>query len=265
MKIVGTGFLSAEGVAAALRIADELAPQLLFTQQAIELCHLGLLQIRVASQQSEKEKQKVIACVVLARLLEISEAMVLLARGGFSVEVTSSFRTFLDAYFVFGNVCNDATFIERYFQSDLEARRKLISAAFKHKIEPFDLINDYATKDVKDDLGAKITEVNALKFDSYKHALDIGCQHIYDSMYRVSSAATHSTPRALEEYVREDNDENVSDLLRKPQAGNIGARLLDLSAFLLNVRTAFDEVFELDGSAQVNQLKSRLHDLSRSS
>lgn len=262
MKLVGTGFLSIEGLAEAVRIESEISPSLLFVRQAIGVCHSGLEEIDLRSQESHEAKQKVIACVVLARMLEISEALVLLAKGGFSVDVTATFRNFLDAYFIFCNVCKDPAFVAQYFRSDLETRQKLLNAASKHRSELFELVNNYATQDLKDALKEQIFAQGAVKFDSYAHAHNVGCDDIYDSMYRVSSAATHSTPRALESYVREDPDGNVCELYRSPRAGDIVERLLDLGGFLLNTRRAFDELFGLSATAQIDCLNSRLEELS---
>ena len=139
----------------------------------------------------------------MARLLEITEASVFLARGGFSVQVTSATREFLEAYFLLGNVCKDPAFVPQYFNTDLKARQKLINQATKHKGAPFALANQYATDEVKAHLKAQIDEVGAMELDVYNNAKNVEADGIYDSLYRITSAATHSTPRALDGYVTE--------------------------------------------------------------
>ena len=92
--------------------------------------------------------------------------------------------------------------------------------------------------------------------DAYKNASNVGCAGIYDSLYRIASAATHSSPRALADYVLESSDGAVLEVKRHPQLGDIGIRLLDVGAFLLNVQDAFNELFAAPASAEVALLRS---------
>ena len=255
MQVIGSGFLSDEGLAEAQRINFRIAPTLQLVRSTIGLCQDALSHATVDAQETEIEQQKVIACVLVARILEISESIVLLASGGFSVEVTAGIRNFFDAYFIFGNVCRDPEFVETYFKSDLTTRRKLMNVASKHKDAPFDLIREYATEDVKKQLTAEISDRNASEFNSYAYAEKIDCAAIYDSMYRIASAATHSTPRALESYVVEDENGNVVQLRRHPQVSDIPERLNDLGVFLLNVVGGFSELFDLEYKIEIEILK----------
>jgi hypothetical protein len=258
MDLIGNGFLTPEGSAEAQCLGLPTSAQLAVAERAVALCQTALESVELSGQATECEKQKLIACVVLARILEASEAMVLLAQRGFSVEVTAVFRNFLDAYFVFGNLCKDRAFVARYFNSDLKTRQKLVNAAAKHRAEPFTLVNSYASSEVRKELAEKMSEMNATEFNSYQHAHDIGCADVYDSMYRISSAATHSTVRSLVDYVREDEMGNIVQIRRLPQVADIPERLLDLTAFLLNVRAAFDDLFGLEQHSEARAIRDLL-------
>lgn len=258
MKLVGTGFNSVEGQAQAQQLQVQLRPLLEIVQQAVDLCHGGLASAKVDNQVTDVGQQKVIACVVLARLLEIGEAMVVLAKGGFSVETTSTFRTFLDAYFIFGAVCNDTSFLPRYFNSDLIARDKLMSASSRYSAAPFQLINRYASEEIRNQVKAQANEVSASKFDSYANATSAGCEALYDSQYRIASAATHSTPRSLDAYVIEDEIGTVVELHRHPQLGDVSRRLYDAGHFLLTARSGLDELLGNDASADIPRLRAAL-------
>lgn len=258
MKIVGTGFLSPEGLHEAQQLRERIAPLLDLVARVIDLCHQGLVSVDVAGQSTDEEKQKVIACVMLSRLLEISEATLLLARGGFSVEVTSTLRTFLDAYFIFGNVCRDPKFVPQYFNTDLKTREKLMNVALKHDAAPFQLSKAYASQAVRDELKAHIAAAGATEFNSYEYASNVGCVAIYDSLFRIASAATHSTPRSLSDYITENSDGEIVELRRRPQLSDIPTRLFDLGHFLLNVRSTFDELFGVDDDAEILALRSEI-------
>lgn len=255
MKIRGNGFLTAEGRAEAQRLWVQLQRSVELVEKTISLCQRGLEFHGIVGQASDVEKQKVIACVVLARMLEIGESIIVLAKGGFSVDVTASLRNFLDAYFIFGNVCKDPAFVPQYFNTDLKAREKLLNAADKHKATPFELVKKYATDDVRAEIKEQISSVGASKFDSYEYANNVGCSAIYDSIYRIASAATHSTPRSLAAYVVESSEGYIMELLRGPQLGDIPQRLHDLGSLLLTVRAAFDDLFGIDASDEIKQLR----------
>ncbi|MCY1166609.1 hypothetical protein D9M73_65550 [compost metagenome] len=130
MKVMGTGFLSPEGLLDAQQIQTRLLPLLDTAKEAVALCRDALRAAKVAGQESDVEKQQVIACVLLARILEISESMILLASAGFSVETMAALRNFLDAYFIFGNICKDPSAVPKYFATDLIHRQKLINVDF---------------------------------------------------------------------------------------------------------------------------------------
>ncbi|MFN4351661.1 MAG: DUF5677 domain-containing protein [Hylemonella sp.] len=263
MKITGTGFLSAKGTVAAESVTAGIAPVLALAEKAAALCHRGMTEISVNSQETPEEKQRVIACVMLARLLEITEATITLARGGFSVQVVSATREFLEAYFLFGNVCKDPAFVPEYFNTDLMTRQKIINQASKHKVTPFDMTNQYATAEVKAELKAQINEVRASELDTYKYASNVGCAALYDSLYRIASAATHSSPRSLGGYISEV-DGIVVEVKRGPQLGEIAQRLLDQGSLLLNVRGAFEELFGLPTSPDSEILRKAFEDVDLS-
>jgi len=255
MKINGNGFLSTEGQAEAQKLLERLRPYVNLVERAISLCHGGLECAEITDQVSDIKKQKLIACIVLARLLEISESMVMLAKGGFSVDVTASFRNFLEAYFIFGNVCKSPDFVPKFFNTDLKAREKLINVANKHKTELFELVNEYATDEVRVGLKEHIASSCASESNCWEYAANIECTEIYDSMYRIASAATHSTPRSLAAYVTEDGDGQIVELHRHPQLDSIPERMIDLGGFLLNVRIAFNELFGTNSSEEITELR----------
>ncbi|MDP2784614.1 MAG: DUF5677 domain-containing protein [Sulfurimicrobium sp.] len=255
MKVRGNGFVSVEGRLEAQRLWSKLQQPVELVERTINLCHRGLESQAMVGQATDVEKQKVIACVVLARMLEISESIIVLAKGGFSVDVTASLRNFLEAYFIFGNVCKDPAFVPHYFNTDLKTREKLLNVSDMHKATPFELIKKYATDDVRAEIKEQISSVDASEFNSYEYANNVGCAAIYDSIYRITSAATHSTPRSLAAYVVESSEGYVMELLRGPQLGDIPQRLHDLGSFLLTVRAAFDDLFGIDVSDEIKQLR----------
>jgi hypothetical protein len=130
-----------------------------------------------------------------------------------------------------------------------------MNAAAKHKGPPFRSVNEYITEEVRSDLKAHIASVGAQKHKSYDYASRIGCASIYDSIYRIASAATHTTPRSLDVYVTEGSSGEIVALHRRPQLGEIPERLSDLGGYLLHVRAAFDDLFGTDASDDIKRLR----------
>jgi hypothetical protein len=263
MRVLGYGFLSAEGRATAAENSASFAGLLALLDEAVALCHQGIEAVDVSEQETEQGRQRIIACVVLVRLLEISEALGHLARGGFSVEVEACFRNFLEAFFIFGNVCKDAAFVTRYFNADLVARQTLANQAMKHSgQELFASIRDYATDEVRKALDAQVRSSGASRLDVFEFARGVDALHIYDSQYRVASAASHSSPRSLLGYLSSGDEHPISGVIRGPQVEGIPWRLCDAAQFLTNVRAAFDELFSTDASFDVERLRRSIESAS---
>jgi len=256
MKIVGDGFLSVRGVAESERVKNEISLIVNLVENAIGLCDISLLKIDINAQDTDIEKQKIISSVVFARLLEISESIVLLANAGFSTEVTAGLRNFLEAYFIFGNLCSSSEFVKEYFNTDLKARQKIINAAAQGKSDIYEKVNQYATESVRGELKSEIEELKAVEANCYEYARRIGCADTYNALYRVASAATHSTPRSLEAYVTENKTGDVIEIRRTPQIGKIPDNLITVGLFLLNSCEGYNKLFGRDISAEANHLRS---------
>jgi hypothetical protein len=243
VKIDGDGFLSEAGQQKARNICirhDRVFEEL---ERCISKVRSFVSSQEVQKQDTDEDRQKIIALVLAARVLEISEAVLLVMRHGMSNETNTLFRVFLDAYFVLANVCSDASFVANYFKSDEAARLKLLNAAKKHSSELFEAINEYATEALHDELQKKIAEEKIQAFNSYAYANNVGCSEIYDSMYRISSGSLHTTPRSLEKYVEEDAEGNVILIKDHPLEGDIPDRAYDIAYFLVKVLNGLKEVF----------------------
>lgn len=246
MKIIGDGFNTQQGIVLAKQNLVALNPLLNFTQDTIKLCQNSLEGVSFADQNTDSGKQQVISCVVLARLLETAEAIICLSRGGFGNEVNPLFRVFIEAYFIFGNVCRSAEFLPEYFDTDLANRQKMINAAVNRSSPIFHSLKEYATADIRNSLKQEVEEAKASAVDAFKYANAIECGDIYDSIYRLTSAEVHSTPRALAVYTKEAQDHTIIEIYRQPSMGHIPNRLHDLSHFLLTVYSGFNELFGIN-------------------
>ena len=261
MKVSGDGFISNQGRQESERI---LARHCLVFHQLEEIigkCRAFVTAANITGQDTKEDRQKVIALVLAVRLLEITEAALLVMKSGMSNEANTLFRVFLDAYFVFANVCSDAGFIAGYLESDEAARLKLLNSVEKHDSELFRRINEYATDQLKADLKQKIADENIQAFNSYVYADNVRCSEIYDSMYRLMSSSLHTTPRSLEKYVEEDRSGNIVEIKYYPMENDIPHRMYDFAYFLIKILSGLKEVF---GSLHTEEIEAMIEELDRS-
>lgn len=254
--IKGDGYVSADVLARLLsrpQINGQLAQVFADTVQFAS----GLLgELPVGSQQSDEGKQKVMAIVMLARVLEISESTLILAAHGVRQELSTLFRVFLDAYFLLANICSDPGFLPTYFRTDEAERLKLMRAATKHDTELFRELTKYATVEVQSDLDLQIKEERIQAFNSFLYAKQVGCVEVYDSMYRLCSASVHSSPRALEKYIEIDDDGYITTVVHEGNNEAIHRVLYDMHCFFAKALLGVCELFGLEAQP-VQQFEAR--------
>jgi len=260
MKIEGNGFLS-----------EDLRERLAFIENAnldlfdlsTEMAVLGEElkgEFQIERQETAEEKQRVIAVVLFVRLLEVLQGTLILAAYGIKEELYSLLRVFLDAYFVLANCCSSPDFVPIYFQTDEQTRLKLMKSAAKHDSDLFKEINKYATKNVKDDLDKKIKNEKIQSFKSYRYAENVGCEEVYDSLYRLASASIHSTPRCLDNYVETDSEGNITLVKHQADAETTNHALYDISWFFLKALRGICELFELDHKQKLDGFEAALNE-----
>ncbi len=204
-----------------------------------------------------EEKQKVISMVVFIRILEIIQASIILVSKGVREELHSLFRIFLDAYFVLANCCSDPDFIPTYFQSDECARLKILNSSLKYETELFKRTKEYAMKE-RDDLDRSVKDEKIQAFNSFAYAKNVGCEKIYDSMYRVESASIHTSPRCLDHYVEADLKGNIILIKHHSDPEEIDWHVYCISDLFIKAISGVCELFSLNYEKRINDFNSRL-------
>lgn len=259
MKVSGDGFLTKDGRYKSTQIIQGHIRVFESFEEIIKRCRSFVLSADMKGQTTEKDRQKIIAIVLAVRLLEICEAALVILKNGLSNEADTLFRVFLDAYFIFANVCNNPKFIAEYIRSDEAACLKLMNAAKKHNSEFFKELNKYATPELKAQLKQKIAEENIKGFKSEEYAKSAGCSGIYDSLYRLMSAPLHTTPRSLEKYIEEDEHGNITKIKYYPVEDEIPERTYDFAYHLIKVIGGLKDVFDASDELEINAMIDKLN------
>jgi hypothetical protein len=208
--------------------------------------------------ETKLEQQKVATLALLAREIEVSESMVILAAYGVRQELYSLIRIFLDAYFILANVCSDQDFFREYCLTDEITRLKLMNVASTQNHELFEKLKNYADDDVRNALRGRIEEDGIRPFRSEEYAKKVGCSAIYDSRYRLASSAIHTSPRCLQEYIETNDDGYVCRIVRNGDAAGRDLVLADMASFLLVLLQGVCEVFAHPEPSAIKRLKDQL-------
>ena len=259
MQIVGDGFLSEKGCEASKQLVLPHAEVFAQLDNAIGKLRLFLNKHKVEDQDSDSSRQKIIALVLTARMIEIAEAAKLIMKNGMSNEAKTLLRVFLDAYFVMGNICTDPTFVKEYFKSDLKARLKLMNVSQQQKSNIFASAKTYGGQE-RADLKDLIDTEGGKAFKSEEYAKNIGCGAIYDSLYRITSSSLHTTPRSLIHYVEEDKDGNVISIFDEPKLGDIPQHAYDFSCFMITVLGGLKDIFGESNQNEIEELREQLNE-----
>jgi hypothetical protein len=257
----GPGFLTAEASNHCLVIQQRNKRLFNFLQETICNLRSNAKQLGLPEQTTDLHQRQVVSLILVARILEISEAAVLIMRHGMSNEASTLLRVFIDAYFILVRIGRDENFVEEFFRSDEKQRLTLMNVARTSKSDNFDALKDYASDDIVAELKGKIESLEIASLQSSTNAEKAGCMNLYDSIFRLCSPAVHSTPRALEKYVEED-DGVVTKIWTGPSAEEIPQKLYDFSYFLIRVQTGVTELFEEKNTASV---EDRMDALNRAS
>jgi hypothetical protein len=258
VAVSGSGYLSSEGKQKAEVLRTQTEPLIACLEGITATCHRALHLASLGDQSTGLGQQQVFATIVFARLLEVSEALVFLAKSGFGQEVNTLFRTFLETFFIFGNVAKDSAFIPKYLATDKYIRLKLMNIAEKRNEDLFGLMKSYASPEVKAALKQEIADSDAEDLKAYDIAANIGCDALYDSMYRICSAAAHSAPRSLIPYIAEGPGGEVIEIRLGPSLGDIPNRLYDVGWFLLQVLSSYGDVLQTDLSGDNQAFSEQL-------
>lgn len=262
MKIDGDGFviMALPNLSETVPKADKDRHSLLL--ELINFAEIFKHDLKVRGQETPEEQQQIFVLIVFIRLLEIVEAIAILAAYGIKEELRSLFRVFLDAYFIFVNCCNDADFIPMFVNSSERARLTFMNAASQHKSELFKELNEYATTQVKADLKAKIKAKGIQPFRSEEYAKKVGCEEIYNSLYRICSSAIHTTPKCLGNYINVDKKGNVIRINHSADSDTTDQVVYDTAYFLINSLNELSKIFGLDRQKELDAFGERLGEIA---
>ena len=200
--------------------------------------------LRVSTRMDTPEQRQRILCfVLLLRLLELVECILVMASVGARQEMKILLRVFLDAYFLLGNACSDAAFVATYVRTDIRDQLKWLNVAARHEHEVFQPLRKFGTAEVRAKLAERIEREQMPKLTAEQIAIKAGCGLIYDVLYRLTSSSVHTTPRCFLEYLRVDDNNNIVAVRRGGDGGDIDHSVFDPGYFLIKAMQETCKIF----------------------
>ena len=86
-----------------------------------------------------------------------------------------------------------------------------------------------------------------------------GCDVLYDSMYRICSQTIHTSPRCLQEYVREAEDGYIEAIIHGPDPDGTNQLLYDMAVFLVILLRGACDVFEIRDRGNLDAFEAALN------
>ena len=195
------------------------------------------------------DSSKIVSAMLYAHVLSTYQAIVLLSKKGMKHQVKILFRGLLEALFPLVAISKEASFVNRYLESDdiqsLKDMNSLISTCKKRKVHGKELEN---IKKLAKEQKKKNDASGPKKLTAQDAADAAELRHLYDPVYGELSSAAHATPRSLYNSLEPD----VHDL----------EDLISLSAeSLLFSIQAISKIFELEEDKEIKDNFSKLREL----
>jgi hypothetical protein len=217
-KFETDGFLSAE-IAEYERDVETFYPKRLeIARNTNRLVHKVIYSANVHNQ----ELVEMLLAALLSRQASTFQGFVILMRKGLLMQAQMLQRNIAETMFIIGAIRKDEAFAKQYVISDEVASKKSLEALIRHQERRGGAADETAKQRVKD-LTARIANENLTKLLSAEQiAQKAGLSDYYDTLYRFTSMAVHTSVRGLDKVLEADAEGNVHSLNYGPEVTELG-------------------------------------------
>lgn len=217
-KFETDGFLSAE-IAEYERDVETFYPKRLeIARNTNRLFHQVIYSAKVYNQ----ELVDLLLASLLIRQATTFQAFVILMCKGLPVQAQMLLRNVAETMFIIGAIRKDAAFAKQYVISDEVAAKKALEGLIKYE-ERRGVAVDPTTKQRVEDLTARIANESITKLPSAEQiAQKAGLSPYYDTLYRFTSMAVHTSVRGLDKVLEADSEGKVHSLTYGPEVTALG-------------------------------------------
>jgi len=204
--------------------------------------------------------QEVLAAATFLRILHGFQAAVILAKLGLVLDAQVVLRGVLESLFILKLICDKSSFDSEYVGSDSVQRLKWMNIAHHSKNTNLQSLRNYATSEVRENLRQEIAKHDWKELKIEEIARRAELSHVYDTDYRILSAAVHTLPRIIESMISIDNTGGVGGFNSGPSDEGLGYILFTAQRTLFAAMVAIAKLFGLNKAdifAEINDHLSK--------
>lgn len=152
------------------------------------------------------DEKQVVSCVLFVRMLELYQAIIVVAQRGMTAPTQIMFRSFIEADFHFFAIQRDPDYLKEYFDQFHIHRQKLVNKLRKSTSTLLGSFREVIDENLIEEIRQLIDEVGAKPITIEEVAKRAGQHEIYLTVYDTLSRAVHTSVSALNSYVRFNKD-----------------------------------------------------------
>ena len=158
------------------------------------------------------DRIKIISNCLFLKILNVFQSCIILLKHLLPFEASALSRTLCEPLYLIKILLDDESeFWREYLKQSAYLTKKTINVAKQNPHEIFDLVRDYATIEVIEDLDKKLQSFNPNQFKVENLAIKAGLKNHYDTMFRVTSNEVHTPPYVIFRYVEfNENNEAIA-------------------------------------------------------
>lgn len=201
----------------------------------------------------QNEGQEVMSVAAFMKTINTYQSLIILANKGLVHESQVMLRVLLEVVITLKLLCEDEEFMREYIQTDLLYRKKLLQAAKDNPHSLFDSTKELIREGMLERVADEVKEKSVRRIGIEEMARRAKMSEFYDSMYRITSSACHSTPRSLEQYVTVDGKSEFESFTAGPFS-DVDTEVASAMGLVFIAIKCLLALFKLDESKQLDEL-----------
>ena len=179
------------------------------------------------------EPRQLVGAVLFVRIVEIYQAVLVLASLGMRSASAIEFRALIEAYFHFCAIRDDDDYLDDFLDQFHIDKHRLASGIANSESEGIAELREFFTSDRVDEAKKEKEDAGAKKITTAEAAKRGGNEGIYRTAYALLSAEVHTSARSLESHLIWSSEEKKIQGFRYGPDGKDFVRTVGLSIILM--------------------------------
>jgi hypothetical protein len=210
-----------------------------------------------------RDGQEVFGAALFIKLLADVQAAVLLLERGLSSQARSLLRVAIETLIILGKLSKSHEFVEALIRLGEQQRLKLVRAIQRNPSPDLDSLKSEISEEIIHDIEQIVGDISNESLEQW--ARELGLLQLYDVGYRLFSNDVHSKPRALEHYLKVNEDGEYAVINWGPQlSDDIEGEFLEAARILTVALSFVNAVFRLNVETRITEFTNAILALNTS-